>query len=380
MVARSHHQLMFAAVLLVLAAYLMAFAALMRQREDISWFVVAGGPGVDPAQIPAGLSIIPGIEGYDGMAFYRLALDPFTRQAKDFGITLDTPPYRQQRILYPLLVHVLSFGRAEWVPTLLVVVNLIAVICLAVGAAAIAAQYGLNPLWGVLVPLYPGFFIAFSRDTSEIVAWAFAVLAIRALGARQWGLGTALICAAVLSRETTLILAAGMAAVYTWQWVSRRQRSFPAIVFALPTVVYGAWQLVLRSWWGISGLEAGALKAAVPFSEYARLFVESAPRRTVLMRVHFAECVFWAVVVCAVAFVIVRTTAAPQWRVAWTVSLGLAAILGRDVWSEQASFMRVLSDLYVPSAIILLGASPPARWLVLLASCSLSFYVMSHMR
>lgn len=368
------------AVLLVLAAYAVAFMALMRQRQDISWFVVAGGSGVDPAEIPAGLSIIPGIEGYDGLAFYRLALDPFTRQAKDFGITLDTPPYRQQRILYPLLVRVLSFGRVEWVPTLLVIVNLMAVICLTVGAAAIAAQYGLSPLWGVLIPLYPGFFIAFSRDTSEIVAWAFAVLAIRAVVARQWGLVTGLLCAAVLSRETTLILAAAIALVFAWQLTSRQKRSFPVITFALPAAFYAGWQLVLRSWWGISGLEAGALEAAVPFSEYVHLFVESAARRTVLMRVHFAECVFWVVVVLAVAFVLARTNAAPQWRVAWAAFLGLAAILGRDVWSEQASFMRVLSDLYMMSAIILLGASAPVRWLVLIASCSLSFYVMLHMR
>jgi len=351
-----------AAVLVVLAAYGVAFMALMRQRQqDISWFVVAGGSGVDPARIPAGLSIIPGVEGYDGLSFYRLALDPFTRKATDFGITLDTPPYRQQRILYPLIVHVLSLGRVEWVPTLLVIVNLIAVVCLTAGAATIAAQYGLSPLWGVLVPIYPGFFLAFSRDTSEIVAWAFAILAIRAFGVRQWGSATALLCAAVLSRETTLILAAAMAAAYAWQLMSRRQRSFPAIAFLLPLAVYAGWQLVLRTWWGTSGLEAGALEATVPFSEYARLFIESTARRTVLMRVHFAECVYWAVVVLAVTLGIVRTSTAVQWRVAWLAFLGLASVLGRDVWGEQVSFMRVLSDLYVLSAIVLLGAPAAAR-------------------
>ncbi|HEX6642078.1 MAG TPA: hypothetical protein VF215_13250, partial [Thermoanaerobaculia bacterium] len=151
-----------AAVLIVIAAYAFAFFALMRERQhDISWFVVAGGAGVDPERIPPGLSIIPGVEGYDGIAFYRLAIDPFTRQSAAFGITLDAPPYRQQRILFPLLVHILSFGRVEWIPTLLVLLNLLAVSGLTVGAAIVARQFGLHPLWSLLVPLYPGFFIAF---------------------------------------------------------------------------------------------------------------------------------------------------------------------------------------------------------------------------
>jgi hypothetical protein len=368
-------------VLVVLAAYAWAFFTLMARREgDISWFVVAGTVGVDPERIPAGLSLFPGVPGYDGIAFYRLALDPFTRQATDFGITFDNPPYRQQRVMYPLIVHVLSFGHVEWVPTLLVVVNLIAIVALTGSAARLAMLIGLSPYWAMLIALYPGFFIAFSRNTCEIVALAFAVAALDAFTRKRWTIATLLLCCAVLARETTLVLALSLALVHGWQLVRRRRRDFPAITFILPGFLYAAWQIVLRSWWGMTGFEAGRIDAAIPFSNYIRMFAESMPRRTALMRTHFAEGIFWAAVVCAVIFVFRRAKVAPQWRVAWIAYLGLASILAWDVWGDQMSFMRVLGDLYVMSAILLFGASPKVRWLILVGAVSLSYYVMVHMR
>ena len=370
-----------AVALVALAAYAWASAALMAERHsDISWFVVAGGAGVDAARIPAGLSVIPGIGGYDGMAFYRLALDPFTRKATDFGITLDNPAYRQQRVLYPLIVHLLSFGRAEFVPTLLVIVNLIAVVFLTMAATRLAIACGLHPLWGLLVPAYPGLFIAFSRDTSEVVAWAFAMSAIHAFTVKQWRTATALLCCAVLTRETTLVLALSLAAVFAWELARRRERSFPAITFIAPIAIYASWQAILRSWWGVTGLAAGAVDAAVPFSGFLRVFVAALSRHTVLMRIHYAECVFWAVVVCAVAVIFLRTTAATPWRIAWLTYLALGSILAEDVWTEHISFMRVLSDLSAMCAVLLFGANAKLRALVLCATCGLSYYVMSHMR
>ncbi|HEV7767493.1 MAG TPA: hypothetical protein VGQ76_21000 [Thermoanaerobaculia bacterium] len=364
------------AALLVLMAYAWAFFTLMARREsDISRFVVAGSVGVDPERIPAGLSIFPDVPGYDGIAFYRLALDPFTREATDFGITLDNPPYRQQRVLYPLIVHVLSPGHPEWVPTLMVLVNLTAVVVLTIIAARLT-----SPFWSLLIALYPGFFIAFSRNTCEIVVLLFAVSAVAAFTRKRWGLATLLLCCAVLTRETTLVLALSLAAVYGWQLLRRRERDFPAITFIGPGVVYGTWQLVLRSWWGVTGFEAGRIDAAIPFSSYARNFAESLPRRTELMRTHFAECIFWFAVVCAVIFVFRRTKVAPQWRVAWIAYLGLASILAWDVWGDQMSFMRVLGDLYVVSALILLGTTSRMRWPMLIGAVSLSFYVVLHMR
>lgn len=43
---------------------------------------------------------------------------------REVGVSLDHPSYRQQRILYPLSVYVVSLGQAAWVPSALILVNL----------------------------------------------------------------------------------------------------------------------------------------------------------------------------------------------------------------------------------------------------------------
>src|SRR3954451_14760527 len=122
---------------IVIAACYIAFLIPLLQKRggDVSRFVIAGGGNVDASKVPPGLTVIPNIGGYDGLTFYRLALNPFTSEQAADGIRLDNPPYRQQRLIYPLIVWLLSLGHATWIPWLLVIVNILA-------AAAMAAFGG----------------------------------------------------------------------------------------------------------------------------------------------------------------------------------------------------------------------------------------------
>lgn len=54
--------------------------------------------------------------GYDGQFYYRLALNPFTSEKEEFGITIDIPSYRHQRIIYPLISWIFSLGQKDFVP------------------------------------------------------------------------------------------------------------------------------------------------------------------------------------------------------------------------------------------------------------------------
>jgi hypothetical protein len=102
-------------------------------------------------------------------------------------------------------------GRVEWIPTLLVGVNILAAALMAAFAGAFAKRFGLHALWGVIVPFYPGFVLTFSRDLAEIVAAAFAMGAIWAAASRRNIAAALLLTCAVLTRETTLLLA-------VWRW------------------------------------------------------------------------------------------------------------------------------------------------------------------
>ena len=323
---------------------------------DISIFVVAGGGGVDAQRVPPGLTVIPNIGGYDGVAFYRLSLEPWTRKQIDRGVALDNPPYRQQRIGYPLLVWALSLGgKPMLVPRMLVGVNLIAVVVMAAIGAALAQSLGRQALWGLVFPFYPGFLMTLSRDLSEIVASCFALAAILALTRRRFGMAAFLLTYAIITRETTLLIAIALAATYLFDRIRRLEPRVPPVTFIAPLAVYAGWQLLLAKWWGTLPIRPGSRDVAFPLSEYARVFGEAMSRASHVQRVYFLECLFLAVVVLIVIVEIVRARPPLQWGLAWAGALALASVLPAPVWAEDVAFMRVLGDLFIMSAVIVVG-------------------------
>ncbi|HEY0158884.1 MAG TPA: hypothetical protein VGF28_16490 [Thermoanaerobaculia bacterium] len=362
-----------ATALVALLAYGGVFASLMKTHGgDVSRMVVAGGGGVDPAKVPPGLTVIPNIGGYDGMMFYRLALDPFTREQEAYGIKLDEPSYRQQRILYPLILWVLSLGNPERVPLLMPLVNLLGIAVMAAAAGALAMHYGLAPFWGLFFPLYPGFIVTFSRDTSEIAAWAFASCAMWTFAAQRWKLCTLLLCCAMLTRETTLLLAIGIGLV----WLFRR--NVPPATFVIPGALYAAWQAFLGWWWQQVPLLAGTPDRTIPFSGYVDTFIAASSRRTAMDRIQFMECIFWPLLVAIVIAVWRRSRAHSEWRAAWGGAFLLAALLAHDVWGEHYAYMRALTELFALSVAIVFGAGRGTRWTVATVVAVLWWQVAKH--
>jgi hypothetical protein len=364
-------------VLAIAAIYAGSCALLLSRRHwDISRFVVAGGAEVDASRVPPGLTVVE--NAYDGAAFYRLAIDPLTIEKTAFGIPLDNPPYRQQRIVYPLLVHLLSFGHVEWIPALLVAVNFIAVLVMTFGAVHLARVFAIADWWGAMPALYAGFLIAFSRDTAEIVAWAFGVWAIVSVSRSAFTSATILLVCAALARESTLILAVGILAETIADRVRSRPRRVPWSVAVAPICVYIAWQFVLAMRWHDSGIGSSMFQPEIPFAQYIHVFREALARRTVQLRLHFAECVFLAIVAGAVVAALRKSSAPLRWRLSWVGYAALASVLGNTVWGEHFGFMRVLSDFYVMSTVVLYGASPRLRGLVATLSSVLFAYLLVH--
>ena len=63
--------------------------------------------------VPKNLTVTRGNVGHDGQFYYRFALNPFTSKITEYGVTLDAPAYRQQRILYPAVTWALALGNAN---------------------------------------------------------------------------------------------------------------------------------------------------------------------------------------------------------------------------------------------------------------------------
>lgn len=99
----------------VFAFAMIAYAAFIAVRLaahswDVSYFVTAGDEMTNPKDAPKDLYIARDSPGHDGQFYYRLALDPITNKVMDYGVTLDLPAYRHQRILYPGVTNLSSLG------------------------------------------------------------------------------------------------------------------------------------------------------------------------------------------------------------------------------------------------------------------------------
>ena len=284
--------------LLVAAAYSIFAVAVWNARgREITRFVVIGRADVDPSQLPAGVALLPG-HGYDGTAYYRFALDPFTRVRTAFGITLDAPAYRQQRIGYPLVVWLLSGGSRRVVPWMLVMVNILAVTAIGGLGAVFARLHGSAAAWGALAALYPGFLFSVSRDLTEPLACAFAIGAFVAMQRARHVMAGVLFACAVMTRESFLIAVFAVACAA----MSSRARWITATP---PAAVYAMWQVVLRERWGAWPFLTGGPGFAPPFVEYLHLLARPRP----LWHEHrlpFTEAIYLGLTAIIVAMLFAR--------------------------------------------------------------------------
>jgi hypothetical protein len=230
----------------------------------------------------------------------------------------------------------------------------------------------------VIVPLYPGFVLTFSRDLAEIVAASFAMGAIWAIASRRNLAATLLLTCAVLTRETTLLLAVALAAAWLFEKLLRRERRIAVVTFAVPIAVYAVWQVFLAIRWGVSPLRAGAPDRELPFVEFARFLAAASFRRDHLERLYFLESLFLAAVVIAIVLVWRRSRAPLEWRLAWLGYLAIFSILPHTIWLEDYGFLRIFADLFLVSAALIIPSFPAARWFTLLISASLWYYLAKH--
>lgn len=338
---------------------LFLLAKLERKDFDASSFVIAGGEFVSTEQIPEGLTWFSIYGGYDGVFYYRLALDPFTRTLTDFGITFDTPRYRQQRILYPLLVMALSLGRPLAVPWALILVNYVALCAMGLIGGMIARRAGRRALWGLVFPLYGGFLLSLTRDLAEIVELCLVMTALLSLVRGRHLLAGALLAAAVLAKETALLLVAGTGLVWIHRaWKQRELGGWQPI--AIPVAIWGLWQIRLQHVWGVSLEREIHNNIGPPLVAFLDFLARTADLRNRFHRTWFIEIVLLLLMVAVVALALRRVRGMAGEKLSWLLYLALVFSLTCAVWCEDWAFLRAGSELYVLSCMLLLHT--PARY------------------
>ncbi|MDI6784032.1 MAG: hypothetical protein QME64_08075 [bacterium] len=330
---------------------------------DPSRLVTAGDKFCDPNQVPANLSVLKKSLGYDGEFYYRLALNPFTAQETEFGIRLDFPAYRQQRIIYPLLVWALSFGQAQLVPWMMIGVNFLGLCLMAWFAARYAQELNQNALWGMLIPLYPGFLLTLSRNLTEIIAITFLLGSLLFIRKSRPILATGLIILAILTKESAVVIVAGAFILHLYElWKKKSARSFPGYYIWIPLVTYIFWQVVLWIHWGQLPILGGNRNLGLPFVGFITFFRETAQLLTIHQRIWFIELVY-LIMFSLIAISSFRKSEVSLYeKVVWILYAGLVSLLTTSVWTEDWAFLRTLSEYYVLGIIGIIASQTKLKY------------------
>jgi hypothetical protein len=349
-----------AALVSLLAAAAFVLARLFTWAHgSIGKFILVGKHFVTPAQLPRGIPVAP-TYGYDGQFFYRLALNPLNLQHTAYGITVDRP-YRYMRIGYPLLTWLFSFGQHFLVPVMLVVVNIAAIGAMGYLGGVFARQGGRHALAGLLLPGYFGIITSLARDTAEPLAAACLLAGLLAVRARRPVLAGALLAYGALTRETVMVAVAAIA-IMRVIGILRRQQS-PGrndLAWAVPTVIFVAWQVVVKAATGsIPLLADGGRNAGAPFiaplqalkSNLAHLNLHQFDQYD-LWLLQLAILILFSVA----ALLSLRCTAVPvHERLAFVLYLVEICVVTPSTWGSLDADLRSFIEVYLLAVVILLG-------------------------
>ena len=366
----------------------LSLAAIAQYNFDISYFVGAGDAFVraDELQIP--IHIRPMAAGYDGQFYYRLAIAPFDAARHAYGVVIDLPTIRMQRILYPLLAHFLSFGSVQMIPMVMWGINIAGLGLIGVFSARLSQHLKISGTAAWMIMVWPGLIITLSCDTTEITALSLLLAALCAYFADRIWLYAVLATLTSLTRETSILAFGGVLLwemLAAWRAGSLRKHWLRILVCGIALIPFLIYRETLQSIdGGKAAMEFSKGNTGLPFVgavralEYAvfRAWVEvrqsgfNLADYRVFTRVSLIYEVAWLLG----AGLCIAARLRQAWRLpgaavlvsAWLPICALMILLNNTwgPWVEPRGFFRAFSEFYVLGSLIVASTKPPAwmRW------------------
>ena len=360
----------------VLAALILAIL-LIRDHGNASRIVHAGPPWTSAATAPHSLAVRPADQAYDGQFFYRLGVAPFSTAKTVSGVTFDLPALRNVRWLSGGLAWLLSGGRRSGVPWALLAINLVSAIALGAAAGALARSSGRHAAWGLLLALYPGYAYTLTLDTSELLAGALLLGGLYAGRRRRWGLTALLLALAVLARDTTVAVPAGLAAGGAYLLVRRRPDAWgPLLAGSSSLLVYAGWQVLQRvrfHAWPFTQSSKNNLSG--PLVGLAKELGKDLPPHGGAAAFRLLSLVILLAVIAVGALAMRGTTIPFVERVAWIPAVVVVLTLNAFLWSGATAFMRAGTEGYLLAVLVILGNR--ARYALYVAAPVLLLWVLT---
>ena len=200
--------------------------------------------------VPAELAVeriyvFPNSGGYDGQSYHYVAHDPLDRTA--VGRAVPDPARRFPRILVPGLAWLLALGRATWIDTGFVAVNLGFLFLGAWWLARLLPGIGLNPWWAALYVATPPAIVSLDRMLVDLALVSLCLgFAVYWKSGAWWKLW-AILAAAALCRESGVLLFAAYAIHLVGQRQMGQRQMGRVLWFATAMLPAAAWTLWVRA-------------------------------------------------------------------------------------------------------------------------------------
>lgn len=280
--------------------------------------------------------------GYDGQFVYQIAVDP----ANGWQY-VDVPAYRYQRILYPMLVRLLSLGNPIVIPWILIVVNWL---CLVIDTWLIEGwlrKHGFNPWYALSVGGFAGLWLGLRLCLTEPLAFLLVLGGIRLFEQRNIWASALCFALALLTREVTVLFALGVVVSLLFRRQFRLAFAWGSVVL-LPFL---AWQWILWQWFGELGIRSGgAFSTPVEWLPYRAWWgVAFINLSLFLLMSIFVLPVGILPSLIAIGASIRTLTERPDSIASWVMLLHglLIAVLPRSILLDPSGLIRTLTGLVI---------------------------------
>jgi hypothetical protein len=212
---------------------------------DPSFFIKAGDAFVAPELLPTGSFVERNSTGHDGQFFFYIAQDPLLsgKAASRDQVSsphIDNVAYRYQRILFPALGWLTSWGDPDILQWTLPGLNLLALLGAGFLLARFCVRRGRSPWLSLIFMLSVASITGVVNDVSDPFAAGLFVAGMVWWMEERHRLAVLALAGCVLAREVYMI---PVALICTTE-LARRRRS--GLIWLAPLALWAAWQAYLR--------------------------------------------------------------------------------------------------------------------------------------
>lgn len=183
-------------------------------------------------EIPPGI-VVHESDGFDGQYYYMMALNP-TLENLHVGANF------LQRILYPVLVKILSLNYAPVFPAVFIMVNLASILCSSWALMRLLKKYNANLNLVYLWAFNVGFLLSITRNLTEPLMICFIALMVLSFEKGKHWQASIFLSLALLARELAITVYAAMLLYFLIKLDFKK-----VLIYALSIIPLSIWEIIL---------------------------------------------------------------------------------------------------------------------------------------